>query len=189
MIEQNDTGERKPLSDGGRRRLIVACGSVLVSGLAGCVGGARDPGDGARNEGGAGDGGSDNETQEQKTPETPDGGVLTHLAALGLEEGTDYEPDGYAVVVYSESETEAVREEAEELGSEFDRYGTHGGTMVEEHDGATAVVSVWDDKEAADTAKGFLMEIDGVFESVSGPLNGTEGRTADGSEEGEDTPR
>lgn len=172
MVEQKDNVGRSPPSDPDRRKLLVACGAILFSGLAGCVGGARDPGgsgengDGsAQNERDDGDGGSDSET-----PETPDGDIRSHLDSLGLEEGTDYEAGGYAVVVYSEGETESVREEAEGLSSEFDRYGTHGGTMVEEYGDATAVVSVWDEKDAADTAEGFLVEMDGVFESAGGPL-------------------
>jgi hypothetical protein len=178
VTKQNDTVGRKLPSDPDRRRLLVAFGAGLVPGLTGCVGGARDPG---------GDGGAQSEPEDREggdgeTPETPEGDVRSHLDSLGLEEGTDYDPEGYAVVVYSEGETESVRKEAEGLSSEFDRYGTHGGTMVEEYGNATAVVSVWDEKDAADTAESFLLEIDGVFESTGGPLG--EETANEASEEG-----
>ncbi len=180
MTEQDDTAGRTPPSDPDRRRLLVACGSIMFSGLAGCVGGARDPGGGGEN----GDGGAQNERDDREggNEETPDGDIRSHLDSLGLEEGTDYEAGGYAVVVYSENETESVRKEADGLSSEFDRYGTHGGTMVEEYGDATAVVSVWDEKDAADTAESFLVEMDGVFNSTSGPLG--EGTTNETPEEG-----
>ncbi|MEF8906541.1 MAG: heme-binding protein, partial [Haloarculaceae archaeon] len=90
--------------------------------------------------------------------------IREELAELDVYAGTPHGEDVYALVLYSEADPETLLSEVEDLREGFDRYDTHEGTHVyEDHDGgASAVVSLWETADAADTASGFLTDLPGV---------------------------
>ena len=90
--------------------------------------------------------------------------IRAELADLDIYAGQPHGEDIYALVLYSEADTEELAEEVEELRGGFDRYDTHDGTDVyEDPDSETAaVVSRWATADAADTASGYLADLPGV---------------------------
>jgi chlorite dismutase len=102
------------------------------------------------------------------------------LATLGFHAGDDYENGDHALVLYSDAKTGAVGEELDGLRSNFEHYDSHVASAVRAHDSHTAVVSIWANEGAADTAHGFLTDLPGVTETVRGDLHG------DGGHAGED---
>ncbi|QLH81096.1 heme-binding protein [Halosimplex pelagicum] len=82
----------------------------------------------------------------------------------------EYGAGDYALVCYADADAEAIVDEVDGLRSNFDHYDTHVLTSVRANQGQTAIVSVWDNEGAADTAIGFLTDIDGVTRSARGPL-------------------
>jgi chlorite dismutase len=78
------------------------------------------------------------------------------------------------MVLYSEAPVEELREEVESLSDGFDRYDTHvrtglyegGETRVVSDDAAgsarAAVVSLWDTRDAAETAGDYLTDLPGI---------------------------
>ena len=66
-------------------------------------------------------------------------------------------------MLYSEADPDDLHAEVEDLRDGFDRYDTHVKTAVYEAEGAnTAVVSIWETADAADTASGFLSDLPGI---------------------------
>jgi chlorite dismutase len=68
------------------------------------------------------------------------------------------------MVLYSEADADELREELDSLRDGFDRYDTHVRTALyagTETDRA-AVVSLWETREAADTAGNYLGDLPGV---------------------------
>jgi chlorite dismutase/heme-degrading monooxygenase HmoA len=79
--------------------------------------------------------------------------------------GQPHGEDVYAMVLYSEADPETLRVELDSLAGRFEHYDTHVKSAVyaNEHGGGrAAVVSIWETKEAADTASGFLTELPGI---------------------------
>ena len=103
------------------------------------------------------------------------------LTTLGLEAGSDYDDGDYGLVLYSDAEADELAEAVDGLRGNFEHYDSHVTTVVRAHGGRSAVVSVWTNEGAADTAEGFLMDLPGVSESVRGPL----GEGADDTESSE----
>jgi chlorite dismutase len=110
----------------------------------------------------------------------------------------DYGAGDYALVCYADADAEALVDEVDGLRSNFDHYDTHVLTSVRANQGQTAIVSVWANERAADTAIGFLTDIDAVTHSARGPLGdageadsgeGDDSGATDGAEteDGDDT--
>jgi chlorite dismutase len=99
-------------------------------------------------------GGSGHGTEEAES-------IREELADLDIYAGQPHGEDIYALVLYSEADTEDLAEEVEELRGGFDRYDTHEGTDIyEDPDTETAaVVSRWATADAADTASGYLADL------------------------------
>jgi chlorite dismutase len=94
-----------------------------------------------------------------------DDDIRGELEELNIYAGQPHGEDVYALVLYSEADPEELREELDGLRERFEHYDTHVKSAVYagEHDGdRTAIVSIWETKEAADTAGGFLSELPGV---------------------------
>ncbi len=133
--------------------------------------------------------GSDEEDRPGESPAGEAGGsgtepatedLTARLVTLGLTEGRDYRSGDYGVVCYSAADAQQLSEEVEGLRGNFDHYDTHVTTVVRAEGGRSAVASVWETERAADTAQGFLTDLTGVEETVSGPVG-----EADSQEEGE----
>ncbi|MFO7925562.1 MAG: heme-binding protein [Halobacteriota archaeon] len=94
-----------------------------------------------------------------------DDDIRGELDDLDIYAGKPHGEDVYAMVLYSEAEPETVREELASLAERFDHYDTHVKSAVyaNEHGGErSAVVSIWETKDAADTASGFLADLPGI---------------------------
>ncbi|SFB81752.1 chlorite dismutase [Halobiforma haloterrestris] len=115
-----------------------------------------------------GDGDGDGEDDAGGPPSSVAGdGVRDELEEMGVYGGQPHGEDVYAVVLYSEADSEELFEEVEGLRSNFDHYDTHVKTAVYEsvtgdEAAENAVVSLWDTERAADTAAGFLADLPDV---------------------------
>ncbi|MBX0324162.1 heme-binding protein [Halomicroarcula sp. F13] len=103
--------------------------------------------------------------------------VAQRVGRLGLHEGEAYDAGEYALVFHSSADAEDIVDDVEDLAESFGHYDRHVTTTVRAQSGQTYVVSVWTAKEAAETAAGFLGDLDGVEERLGGPLG--EGDAAD----------
>jgi chlorite dismutase len=90
--------------------------------------------------------------------------IRGELADLDVYAGTPHGEDVYATVLYSEADPDDLFAEVEDLRGSFDHYDTHHRTAVyEARDGSrSAVVSVWETGDAAETAAGFLADLPDV---------------------------
>jgi chlorite dismutase len=107
----------------------------------------------------------DAETQDSDDGATDDtAAIREELADLDVYAGKPHGEDIYALVLYSNADHDELVEEVASLRDGFDRYDTHEGTSVyEDPDGETsAVVSLWDTQDAADTASGYLTDLPGI---------------------------
>ncbi|WP_254823026.1 heme-binding protein [Haloglomus halophilum] len=132
---------------------------------------AADEADGEHGDADAEDGtaGTDDEATESLREELED---------LDVYAGQPHGEDVYAVVLYSEADAEELAEEVYGMRERFDHYDTHVKTALYDARGApgeggdadegtgdrTAVVSIWDTADAADTASGFLADLPGIVE-------------------------
>lgn len=84
-------------------------------------------------------------------------GVRTHIATLrGGEEA--------AVITYCEHDRNELEDAVADLTTSFDRYDSHVGTRLYASDDRHAVVSRWDNVDAAETAANFLGSLPGAIE-------------------------
>ena len=113
------------------------------------------------------------------------GSIGAELDALGIE--PDVSERAYGVLVYSETDHDAVAEAIEGLRGNFDHYDSHIGTTIHpREDGeGTTVVSRWATERAAETAAGFLADLPSVSNHRVGPLDGA-GAGGDGGTIGAD---
>jgi len=95
----------------------------------------------------------------------------------------EYGAGDYALVCYADTDAEAIVDEIDGLRGNFDHYDTHVLTNVRANQGQTAIVSVWANERAADTAIGFLSDVDGVSRSERGSL-GDAGEADESDDEG-----
>lgn len=95
--------------------------------------------------------------------------IRGELADLNIYAGKPRGEDVYAMVLYSEADPDALVPEVEDLSEGFDRYDTHVKTAVyRARDGSrSAVVSIWETQDAADTAGGFLADLPGIVARAS----------------------
>ena len=108
--------------------------------------------------------GSEEHAEGAHTSDEDATSVREELAEMDVYAGTPHGEDVYALVLYSEADPDTLLAEVDDLRDGFDRYDTHEGTHVyEDNDGgASAVVSLWETADAADTASGFLTDLPGV---------------------------
>ncbi len=98
------------------------------------------------------------------TDDEGDDDIRGELADLDIYAGKPHGEDVYAMVLYSEADADELREELDSLRDGFDRYDTHvrtalyAGTKTDR----AAVVSLWETREAADTAGNYLGDLPGV---------------------------
>ncbi|WP_302081694.1 heme-binding protein [Salinibaculum rarum] len=108
---------------------------------------------------------------DSEETETED--IASLLATLGLDGGEDYDAGDYGLVLYSTADAGDLADEVDDLRGNFEHYDSHVTTVVRAHGGRAAIVSIWDNEGAADTAHGFLTDLSGVTETVRGPLDGS----------------
>jgi chlorite dismutase len=111
-----------------------------------------------------GDGDGDGDDAETHGTDGDDD-IRGELDDLDIYAGTPHGEDVYAMVLYSEADPETLRSELGDLRERFEHYDTHVKSAVytDEHgDGRSAIVSIWETKDAADTAGGYLSELPGI---------------------------
>jgi len=107
----------------------------------------------------------DDEKNESGDDEAADDDVRGELADLGIYAGQPHGEEVYALVLYSEADREALHAELSGLRERFEQYDSHVKSAVysdEGGEGRSAVVSIWDSQDAADTAAEFLADLPGV---------------------------
>jgi chlorite dismutase/heme-degrading monooxygenase HmoA len=80
---------------------------------------------------------------------------------------------GYGLLFESTADEATLDEEVAELSGNFDHYDTHVKTVVETDDDSVAVISLWANERAANTASGFLSDLPGVGDGVGADLSET----------------
>jgi len=88
--------------------------------------------------------------------------IRDELEERGIYGGQPHGEDVYALVLYSEADPDELSEEVESLSDGFDRYDSHVKTAVYEappEDAYPAVVSIWENEDAAGTAGGYLEDL------------------------------
>jgi chlorite dismutase len=95
--------------------------------------------------------------------------IEQQLANFGVSAG-EYDDGDYGLVFYSSADAQELADEVDGLRENFEHYDTHVTTVVRAQSGQAAVVSVWANERAADTAAGFLSDLPGVEDSARGPL-------------------
>ncbi|MCL7416696.1 MAG: heme-binding protein [Halalkalicoccus sp.] len=108
---------------------------------------------------------ADEAVEPEETGEVDEGeDIRGELADLDIYAGKPHGEDVYAMVLYSEATPDTLAAEVEDLADGFDRYDTHVKTATyrAEGGGRSAVVSIWETADAADTAGGFLADLPGI---------------------------
>ncbi|WP_324760396.1 heme-binding protein [Haloarcula montana] len=112
--------------------------------------------------------------------------AVQRLGRLGLSEGETYDAGDFALIFHSSADAEAIVDDVEDLAESFDHYDRHVTTTVRAQSGQTFVVSIWTAEEAAETAAGFLSDLDGIEQQFGGQLgeggDDEDSRTAASSE-------
>lgn len=88
--------------------------------------------------------------------------IRGELADADIYAGQPHGEDVYALVLYSEADPDELRDELGALAEHFERYDTHIKSAVYDAEvggDRTAVVSLWDEKDAADTAAEHLSDL------------------------------
>jgi len=91
--------------------------------------------------------------------------IREELEERGIYGGQPHGEDVFALVLYSEADPDELSEEVESLSDGFDRYDSHVKTAVYEaapEDAHPAVVSIWENEDAAGTAGGYLEDLPGI---------------------------
>jgi heme-degrading monooxygenase HmoA len=111
-------------------------------------------------------------------------GVASDIADLGVELPDDLPEEAHGLLFHSTADRVTVADEVDGMRGNFEHYDSHVLTEVVDADGEAtcAVVSVWANEGAADTAAGFLADLPGVDEGRDGPMHG--GGEVDGDGEG-----
>jgi chlorite dismutase len=105
--------------------------------------------------------------------------LQTRLGKFGLHEGEEHDPGTYGLFFETQRDAADLAEEVEGLASNFDHYDTHVTTVVRANQGRTVLVSLWKTADAAQTASGFLTDLDGIDTGSRGWL----GESPDGKSE------
>ena len=122
--------------------------------------GEADAGDGTPSTSGAP---PTDESGATPPPETGDG-IRGAFEEMDIYAGQPHGEDVYAMVLYSEADTEELFEELDGLRGNFDHYDTHVQSAVygDGRGDRSAVVSIWETQRAAETAGGFLSDLPGI---------------------------
>jgi chlorite dismutase len=106
--------------------------------------------------------------------DAPSSGIRDELAEQGVYAGQPHGEDVHALVLFAETDAEALLEAVEGLRGNFDHYDTHEKTAVYEAVGgdATAIVSLWATESAAETAAGYLADLPGVIGRAGDAMDG-----------------
>ena len=105
---------------------------------------------------------------ESVTGETDD--LVGRLGKVGLRMGEDYDDGSFGLLLHSDADAQELAEELDGLRENFEHYDTHVTSVVRAQQGRSAIVSIWDNERAADTAEGFLTDLPGVDDGYRGPL-------------------
>ena len=107
---------------------------------------------------------------------TQEASIRDELDEEGVYAGKPHGEDVYAVVLFSEEDAETLGEEVDGLRGNFEHYDTHVKTAVygdvDDPEANSAVVSIWDTQDAADTASGFLADLPGVVKRAGDDEDG-----------------
>jgi chlorite dismutase len=105
---------------------------------------------------------------------TGDGGIRDELEAAGVYAGQPHGEDVHAVVLYSEAEGDELSAELAGFRERFEEYDSHVTSAVyaDEHGGRSAVVSIWETRDAAETAGEHLAGLPGIVERAAGAESG-----------------
>ncbi|WP_436902128.1 heme-binding protein [Halovenus halobia] len=118
---------------------------------------------------------------ESVTEETDD--LVGRLGKVGLRMGEDYDDGSFGLLLHSDADAQELADELDGLRENFEHYDTHVTSVVRAQQGRSAIVSIWDNERAADTAEGFLTDLPGVDDGYRGPLgDGTSAETEAESE-------
>ena len=116
---------------------------------------------------------------ESVTEETDD--LVGRLGKVGIREGEHYDGGDFGLLMHSEADAQELADELDGLRSNFEHYDTHVTSVVRAQQGRSAIVSIWENERAADTAEGFLTDLPGV----DGGYRGTLGEASSDEEEEE----
>ena len=92
------------------------------------------------------------------------------VSRFGIDLDT-YGDAGYGLLFKAAADAEDLTEDVAGLKSNFDHYDTHVLTAVRADSGETAVISLWKNERAANTASGFLADLSGVSSGVGASLD------------------
>mgnify|MGYP000510098001 FL=1 len=95
-------------------------------------------------------------------------GMSARLGKAGFYDGEDYTGRTYALAFETDRDAADLADEVEGLASNFDHYDTHVTTAVRASGGDTYLVSLWATADAAQTASGFLTDLDGIDTGARG---------------------
>ena len=94
----------------------------------------------------------------------------------------DHPEAGFGLLFTADADAEALTDDVAGLRGNFDHYDTHVLTAVRADGGETAVVSLWKNERAANTASGFLADLDGVSSGIGAPLEGDDADDGGGTD-------
>ncbi|WP_368411349.1 heme-binding protein [Halocatena salina] len=106
--------------------------------------------------------------------------LSTRLDRLGVSLDAPEDTDSHVVLVSSDSSAEELTDAVDDLRGNFEHYDSHIETFVHEGDEPT-VISTWTTARAADTAAGFLEDLPGVTETLTGSTGTTPADDESGS--------
>ncbi len=93
----------------------------------------------------------------------------------------DYPDLGYGLLFHSDTVAEELIEDVDELRGNFDHYDSHILTTVRADSGDTAVISLWETEQAAQTAAGFLGDLPGCGPGVGAAFDAEIAKDGGGS--------
>lgn len=107
-------------------------------------------------------------TQSVSTDDDAASAVRSALDDADVYAGQPHGEDIHALVRFSAADTDTLRDEVDSLTTGFDRYDTHKRTDLYQARGSdrTAVVSLWDTADAAETAAGYLDDLPEAIEAA-----------------------
>jgi chlorite dismutase len=91
----------------------------------------------------------------------------------------DYEDGQYALLYQSTADASELADDVTDLAGNFDHYDRHVLTTIKAKNGQSHIISIWTAKEAAETAAGFLGDLDGIEEQFGGPIGETTASESD----------
>lgn len=103
-------------------------------------------------------------TNEESTVEVNDA-LLSALDRIDADH-----PSGHGVLVTTDRSVDDLSADIDGMRSNFEHYDSHVQTTVHADEGGSAVLSLWETADAADTASGFLTELEGEERTLVGPV-------------------